>query len=197
MARKRGMGGPDMPRPGTPAYYAMEGDRGGVSGGFDRPQRTLPAGDGSRMVRPWVGSPSSRGVQFTADMIPPDYIDAPSFSPQRPTARGAKGRPTSGVIPVASLPAEPRPITQPNPMGRPDPVPMTVLQRAQMARPLSATPDRSPVSGVDMQSFRANYRATHKARLTPAQEALMARYLYDQNPNNVLFGDPQTLGLGR
>jgi hypothetical protein len=166
MARKTWMGGPDMPRPGTPAAMAMQNERTGASPafGYDPDERV-------------AGAPPPRSAPIT--IAPP------------------RRRPTSGVIPVASLPAEPRPITQPNPMGRPDPVPMTVLQRAQMARPLSATPDRSPVSGVDLASFRANYRATHKARLTPAQEALMARYLYDQNPNNVLFGDPQTLGLGR
>lgn len=161
MARKRGMGGPDMPRPGTPAAMAMENDRTGVVG------------------QPYDGAPVAGA--------PPRRSAPISIAPPR-------RRPTSGVIPPASLPAEPPPLRGPGQrMGGPDPLPMTVLQRAQRYRALPSTPDHADVGAQALAAFRMNYRRTHKAELTPAQEALMARYLYDQNPNGALFQNPRAV----
>ena len=82
-------------------------------------------------------------------------------------------------------------------MGGPDPVPMPVMRRAQMWNKLPGSADAAGVPGMDLAAFRRNYRATHKARLSPAQEALLARYVFAQNPDNLMFGDPDTLQLGR
>lgn len=165
MAARKRMGGPDMPRPGTPAYMAMENDQTGVVG---RPR------DGA----PVAGAPPARSAPIT--MGPP------------------RRRPTSGVIPVATLPAEPPPLRGPGQrMGGPDPAPMPLMHRAQMWGKLPGNSGPTGVPGGDMAAFRRNYRATHKARLSPAQEALLARYVFSQNPDNLMFGDPATLQLGR
>lgn len=167
MPRRRNMGGPDMPRPGTPAARAMAADN--VRTGMSNPWRYDP---NERVP----GAPAPRPVRLS------------NTSP----------RPRSGVIPVASLPAEPAPMRGPGQrMGGPDPAPMPVMYRAQMWGKLPGNSGPTGVSGADMQAFRQNYRATHKARLTPAQEVLLARYVFNQNPDNILFGDPGTLQLGR
>lgn len=151
------MGGPDMPRPGTPAARAMEADRFGP---------------------PVPGAPPPRDAPIT--IAPP------------------RKRPRAGVIPSVSLPAEPPPMRGPGQrVGGPDSPPMGVMARAQMWQKLPGTSDVTGIPGPDMAAFRTNYRATHKARLSPAQEMLLARYMWSQNPDNLMFGDPQTLGLGR
>jgi hypothetical protein len=156
--KKKRMGGPDAPPPGSPAARAMENDRFGG---------------------PVPGAPPPRPAPITIG--PP------------------RRRPSSGVIPVASLPAEPPPLRGPGQrMGGPDPRPLTVLQRAQAWQALPSTPDGArlgaePGAGLGagrLADFRSNYRRTHSARLSPAQEALMARYLFAQNPGGAMFGDP-------
>ena len=139
---------------------------------------------------PPPGSPAARARE--ADRHGSPVPGAPPPRPAPITIGPPRRRPSSGVIPVASLPAEPPPLRGPGQrMGGPDPRPLTVLQRAQAWQALPSTPDQPGLGAGQLADFRANYRRTHRARLSPAQEALMARYLFAQNPRGAMFGDPE------
>jgi hypothetical protein len=168
------------------------------SRGVEAPRRT---GEVAQRVNEYASSPAPRSRLTSSGGPRPGTPAAAAMDGDRASGVVSAGRrPSSSVIPVATLPAEPPPLRGPGDMmGGPDPAPArtTVLQAAQQWNRLPATPDSAGLAAADLASFRRNYRATHKSRLTPAQEMLMARYIYSQNQNNIMFGDPGTLRLGQ
>lgn len=110
------------------------------------------------------------------------------------TARGGGGRPRGAVGPV--MPARrggsgtiPPAFRDAVPPPRPAPFAPWNVRRATVLEQARMQPGRDGVPGPLMARFRGNYRGSHRQRISPAQEAVMARFLYNRNPSNPMFGD--------
>lgn len=139
-------------------------------------------GHGTRS-RPRPRSNAERAVQKMVDA-------PPTFGPKRYAVTVQRTPTKRGGSRVEVVDAEPLPDHEPAQESTRTPPRVTVLQRAQQARALPfMAPEDAPSQDV-MDTFARRYRATHRARLSNAELALMARFLYSQSgTRGALFRD--------
>jgi hypothetical protein len=117
--------------------------------------------------------------------------EPPTFGPERyevtvnrtPTKRGGSRVEVVDAVPI--------PDDEPAREAGREPSRPTVLQRAQRSQALPFMEDGGPSEDM-IGVFTRNYRRTHRAQLSNAQLALMARYLHAQSgARGALFRDGQ------
>ena len=136
-------------------------------------------GQGSRPRR---RSAAERAVQTMVDA-------PPTFGPERYAVTVQRTPTRRGGSRVEVVDAEPLPDHEPAHEATRTPPRVTVLERAQRARALPMMEGDGPSQDL-LDTFARRYRATHRARLSNAELALMARFLYSQSgTRGALFRD--------
>ena len=117
-------------------------------------------------------------------------VDAPpTFGPERYAVTVQRTPTRRGGSRVEVVDAEPLPDHEPAHEATRTPPRVTVLERAQRARALPMMEGDGPSQDL-LDTFARRYRATHRARLSNAELALMARFLYSQSgTRGALFRD--------